>query len=183
MSEHSELAQAISDRIRHEAWQGYIDAARLYRYYTMLSAQFYGKRRALQFLLGFAAVGGLSRFIGLFPEDATWVSELASVAVLVIVVWDFMADYATKASVLHSISVECGKQESAWRALWDEIDDESADEEDIRKRVRALEADLLIATAVAGYSGVKEHRALNETATKEVYTVMAARYATEGGGR
>ena len=172
---------AVSDRLRHEAWQGYIDAARLYRYYTMLSARYYGMRRLLQFLLGFAAVGGLSRFLGLLPGDSTWIAELSSIAVLVIVVWDFMADYATKASVLHSISVECGKQESDWRALWDEIDDEDTDAEDIRKRIRALEAELMVTTSVAGYSGVKENRKINETATEEVFTVMAERYAGEGG--
>ena len=172
---------AASGRIRNEAWQGYLDAERLYRYYTMLAARYALNRRILQFSLGFAAVGGLARFIDLIPGNAVWISELASIAVIVIVVWDFMADYATKASVLHSVSVQCGEHESQWRALWDMVDDDDVDEGTIRTRIRELEEAMLKTTSLAGYAGVKENRRLNASATEETYTVLAARYAQEGG--
>ena len=172
--------QFPSSRTRNEVWQGYLDAERLYRYYTALAARYALGRRILQFSLGFAAVGGLARFIDLIPGDAVWISELASIAVLVIVVWDFMADYPTKASVLNSIGVQCGEQVSQWRALWDRIDDNDADEEEIRSRIRELEDAAIRTTALAGYAGVKESRRLNVNAAKESYSVLADRYAREG---
>ena len=171
--------QFPSSRTRNEVWQGYLDAERLYRYYTALAARYARRRRILQFSLGFAAVGGLARFIGLIPGDAVWISEVASIAVLVIVVWDFMADYPTKASVLNSIGVQCGEQVSRWRALWDRVDDD-ADEEEIRSRIRELEDAAIRTTALAGYAGVKESRRLNVNAAEESYTVLVDRYAREG---
>ena len=171
--------QFPSSRTRNEVWQGYLDAERLYRYYTALAARYARRRRILQFSLGFAAVGGLTRFIGLIPGDAVWISEVASIAVLVIVVWDFMADYPTKASVLNSIGVQCGEQVSRWRALWDRVDDD-ADEEEIRSRIRELEDAAIRTTALAGYAGVKESRRLNVNAAEESYTVLVDRYAREG---
>lgn len=174
---------AVSLRTRNEVWQGYVDAERLHRYYTRLASRYILYRRALQFTLGFAAVGGLSRFIGVLPQDAGWVEavpEAASLLILVAVVLEFMGDYATKAALLNAIAVKCADLEAQWRELWGSVDSADADEAAILKTFRSLENDILNTTSVAGYAGIRENEKLNEAAMAETREVLIQRYSMEG---
>ena len=172
---------AVSARIRNEVWQEYLDAARLGRYYAALAERHQRRHRILQCILGFAAVGGLARFVGLLSGDWNWVSDLASIVIVALVIFELTTDYAKRAAILAAIYVECGELEILWQSLWHDVDAADAEEEAIRNRLRDLSARMLRATASMGYVDMKEDRRLNERAAEESYRVMEARYAAEGG--
>ena len=168
-----------SPRTRSEVWQGYIDAERLGRYYFRLAERYESKSKWIQFALAFAALGGLARLVGLFPENWAWLGDLGTSAVIAFVIFNLMAGYSRKAAVLHAISLRCADLERQWRALWNTVDVEGVDEWEIMQRTHELEATLLEITTASTHAGVKQDPKLNERAAEEAYRVIVDRYATE----
>lgn len=169
---------SVSDQTRNEAWQGFLDAARLGRYYAALSDR---HRRVHQFrrvALLVAAAGGVSTFLNLLPEGFQWVAEFAGALIAVVVIWDLVSDDAKKAAILHTISIECGDLENQWRDLWSAVDQEDSDEAEVRNRIRKLGDKVLRVTARAGDSDIREDQRLNEKSAEIAYKVMTDRYAS-----
>ena len=170
---------SVSETTRREVWNEFLDAARLMRYYAELSDRHRRRRQYVQWLLLFLALGGVSHFLDLLPDSADWIAGLTSIGIAAAVAWDFMADDAKKAAVLHSISVECGDIEMQWRELWLAIDQEQTSDEEVRRRFRDLSDRLLRTTSRAGEIEVQEDSRLNEASTKIAYQVMTDRYIVE----
>ena len=111
------------------------------------------------------------------------VAEVASIAIVGIVIWDFMADDGKKAAILHAISIECGEFELRLRSLWMSLNSgEDVDESAIRQELYAIEDGLLRVTARPGHADIAEHDRDNKRAAEDAYQVISDRFAPEGGG-
>ena len=169
---------SVSEQTRNEVWQGFLDAARLGRYYAALSDRHRRNHQRIRFALLVAAAGGISAFLNLLPEDFQWVTEIASALVAVLVIWDLVSDDAKKAAILHTISVECGDLENQWRDLWSAVDQEDSNDVEIRSRIRKLVDRTLRVTGRAGDSDIREDPRLNRKSAEIAYKVMIDRYAS-----
>ena len=168
--------------LRLAVWQTLLDAARFERYYGIRAEVHRRNHRILRFVLLFSAVGGVVRFLGIFPPDiANPVAEVAGIFIIAIVIWDFMEDYGKKAVILHSISIECAEYELRLRSLWMSLNSgEDVAEPAIRAELRTIEDGMLRRTAHAGQANIAEHDGDNQRAAREAYQVMVDRFAPEG---
>ncbi len=171
------------DSLRTAVWQALLDAERLGRYYGIRAAAHQRAHRFRRFVLLFAAVGGVARFLNVLPEAVTEpISNVASIAIIALVIWDFMLDDGKKAAILHAISVECGEYYLRLDYLWMSLNQaEGTDETVIRAEFHAIQDGMLRTTARAGYAEVTEHDQDNARATTEAYEVVSARFAAHGG--
>lgn len=164
----------VSDTTRNAVWQELLDAARLARYYASLADRHRRKRRIVQFLLMAAATSGIIGLLGLLPE---FVQRAAVAAIAIVVAWDLFGDYAKKAAVLHTISIECNRIHSQWQNLWLEIDRPDLEDADALRQCEMLGRRLIEITGQAGLVGVDVDAKLNKTCAADTYKVMRERYA------
>lgn len=149
--------------------------ARLVRYYESLSDRYRRNHSTVRFLLLAAAAGGIAALLDVLPAIAQLV---AGGLVALLVVWDFVADYARKAAVLHAVSLECSALEIEWRELWAAVNERDLDDAEARRKNQRLARRALEATGRAGHANIREDRKLNEKCEKIAYRVMADRYAS-----
>ena len=170
------------DSLRTAVWQALLDAERFGRYYGIRARAHQHKHRILRFILLFAAVGGVTRFLDILPDETEHISNLAGIVIIVLVIWDFMADDGKKASILHAICVECGEYYLRLGSLWASLNQaEGADETAIRAELRAIEDGMRRTATRAGYANIREHDRDNMRAATEAYQVVSARFAADGG--
>ena len=170
------------DSLWTAVWQALLDAERFGRYYGSRSQAHRRTHRVLRSILLFAAVGGVASFLDILPLETELVSSVASIVIIGLVIWDFMADDGKKAAVLHAISIECGEYCLRLSSLWGSLNHpEGADETAIRMELRAIEDGMLRVTARAGYADIREHDRDNERAAAEACQVVVARFAADGG--
>ena len=160
-----------SERTRSDVWQELFDAARLVRYYEALADRYRRRRDGVRFLLLAAAAAGVAALLDLLPEAAR---VAAGGAIAALVMWDFVADYARKAAVLHAASLECAVLEIEWRELWTDVNAADAGESEARRRNRRLAGRIAAAT---GWADIPEDRKLNEVCARAAHEYLAARYA------
>ena len=103
-----------TEQTRNAVWQELLDVARLVRYYEVLSDRHRRNHSIVRFLLLAAAASGIAALLDVLPAS---VQLIAGGLVALLVVWDFIADYAKKATVLHALSLECSALEIEWREL------------------------------------------------------------------
>ena len=149
--------------------------ARLVRYYELLSDRYRRNHSIVRFLLLAAAAGGIAALLDVLPAIAQLV---AGGLVALLVVWDFVADYARKAAVLHAVSLECSALEIEWRELWAAVNERDLDDAEARRKNQRLARRALEATGRVGHANIREDRKLNEKCEKIAYRVMADRYAS-----
>ena len=149
--------------------------ARLVRYYESLSDRYRRSHSIVRFLLLAAAAGGIAALLDVLPAIAQLV---AGALVALLVVWDFVADYARKAAVLHAVSLECSALEIEWRELWAAVNECDLDDAEARREKQRLERRELEATGRAGHANIREDQELNEKCEKIAYRVMEDRYAS-----
>ena len=106
------------------------------------------------------------------------VQLIAGGLVALLVVWDFIADYAKKAAVLHAISLECSALEIEWRELWADVNERDLDDSEARRKNQRLARRALEVTGRAGHADIRENRKLNEKCEKVAYRVVEDRYAS-----
>ena len=99
---------------------------------------------------------------------------MAGGLVAILVAWDFVADYAKKAAIVHTISLECSALESDWRELWHEVNDWEADDAQVRDKMRALNRKVLEVTGRAGTADIREDERLNEKCAESAYKVVGS---------
>ena len=169
-------------QVRNAVWQQLLDAERYSRYYGALSDRHRNCYRWLRFFLLFAAVGGIARFLDLFPASFAWISELSAIVIIALVIWEFMADYSTKAAILHTITIECGELQNDLDHLWLSLDQHSVGTPEVIDGLQRIDDAFTRLTARAGYAGVSQDTTLNQSVTEDAYKVIHDRYhlATEG---
>ncbi len=167
----------VTERTRIAIWQQMLDVARVTRYYGTLADRYQRRQRLIRSLLLVSAIGGIAPLVTELPET---LQHVASVGIGLLVVLDFLFDYAHKAAVLGTISSECGALEIDLQELWLGIQyvDEEADDAEAVRDLSRLSKRASKTTEQAKGVGVEEDRELNEESAREAYTVVAARYAT-----
>ncbi len=163
-----------TEQTRNDVWQGFLDVARLVRYYEALSDRHRRNHLIVRFLLLVAAASGIATLLDLLPPI---MQLLASGVIALLVSWDFVADYAKKAAILHTVSLECSALEIEWRELWAGVNEHDLDDAEARRKNRQLEQRILEVTGRAGHADVREDRKLNEKCEEAAYKIMAERYA------
>lgn len=173
----------MNELLRLAVWNALLDAARFERYYRTRAEAHRKSYRRLRFFLLFAAVGGLARLLGPFPPAvASPVAEAASVAIVGLVIWEFMADDGKKAMILHAIATECAEYDIRLRSLWMSLNSgEDVDEFAIRTELRLIQDSLLQVTARAGQAHIAEHEQDNQRAMREADRDISNRFATQEG--
>ena len=171
----SSVNAMVSDQTRNAVWQEILDVARLVRYYEALADRHRFRHSMIRFLLLAAAAGGIAALLELLPPVAQLV---AGGLVALLVVWDFISNYAKKAAVLHAISLECSYLENEWRELWLDINNGTTDEDDARNRNNRLARRIADVTGWAGHADIRENRKLNEKCEEAAYRVVVDQYAT-----
>ena len=160
---------------RNAIWQELLDVTRLGRYYDALADKYRRKHFFIRLLLFLAATGEILAFLSLFPDHAEQaIKLLAGFFIAVLVAWDFISDYAKKAAVLHTVGMECGRLETEWKSLWNELGNISEDEaleknKDLSMRISEI-------TGWAGQAGINEDSELNRKCTMETYEVIREKY-------
>ena len=164
----------VTDQMRSIVWRDYLDAARLVRYYEALSNKYRRNHLVVRFLLLVAAASGIAALLELLPAIA---QMFAAGLVAFVVAWDFVSDYAKKAAVLHTISIECSELESEWQRLWVEINEDTLSTAEVLRRNNRLSRRILGVTSWAGLADIRENQKLNEKCAESAYRVMVDRYA------
>ena len=168
----------ITNETRNAIWQELLDVARLVRYYEAMSDRYRRNHLTVRFCLFLAASGEVIVLVGLFPETVrSLVGTLLAGLIAIIVAWDFVCDYAKKAAVLQTISMECSRVEIEWKALWDEIS--TLNDDDALQRNTQLARRISEITGWAGQASINEDRKLNQECTTAAYKVMGDKYATQ----
>ena len=160
-------------------WDTLLDAERYSRYYGALSNRYRRRHRILRFFLLLAAIGVIPRFIALFPETVSWLSEVAALCIIALVTLDFMAEYGRKADILHAIAVECGEYEVRLRHLMFAIQSGTLDAGNILIELRTIESGMSRVTDRAGYADIGEDVQENNRAWTEARDVVSGRFASE----
>ena len=94
-----------------------------------------------------------------------------------------MADYSTKAAILHTITVEGGELQNQLDQLWLSMNQHSIAAQEVTDQLRHIDDAFTRLTARAGYAGVSQKNdTLNQSETEAAYRVIHDRYhlATEG---
>ena len=160
----------VSEQTRNEVWKELLDVARLVRYYETLADRHRRNHMLVRFLLLAAAVSGIAALLDVLPSE---VQIVANGLVALIVAWDFVSNYAKKAVVLHSISLECNMLEVDWRELWAAINHvHVSDAEALSKNYR-LARRISEVTGWAGQADIRESPRMNKKCAKVAYKVMA----------
>ena len=83
----------VTEQTRNAVWQELLDVARLVRYYEALSDRHRRNHIIVRFLLLVAAASGIAALLDQLPAIA---QLIAGGLIAVLVVWDFVSDYAKK---------------------------------------------------------------------------------------
>ncbi len=163
----------ISDQTRNDIWQELLDVARLVRYYEALCNQYQRRHSFLRISLLFAATGEIGALLAVL---STTIQLTIGVIIALLVAWDLVSNYAKKAAVLHTISIECSELENKWRELWADINNAQVGEAEAQRKNKELAQKLLDVTERAGVADIQENRKLNEKCEKAAFQVVVDRY-------
>ena len=168
----------IEGVIRDAVWQTLLDAERFVRYYGARADHHRRLHRNVRFTLLFAAaVGGVSGIAVLVPAPFSYLSGLAGLVLIALVVWDSMADDGKKAAMLHAIAIECGEHALRVNSLWMTVNlPDDGDESAVLEELERIREGMLRTTARAGYVDVAEDDGENERAAKAAYEDVLGRF-------
>ena len=164
--------------LRHEIWQGLLDAARCARYYEALYNRYQRRHQIVRVVL----LGSATGVIGLLSTNlpGPWTDVLQAIlggAIVLIVIVDLVGRFAEKAAVLHTISVKCSRLDNDWHQLWADCEEAVASREDLASRHVELSQGLTAATSAAGEAHILDSHRLNQKCWQEACRVEELRYA------
>ena len=162
--------------IREEVWDQMLEAECLVRYYDTLTKRYRNRHKWLRAFILFDAMLAIGFLLK--PLDPI-ASVIVGVLLAVAVVWDVIADYASKIALLSIICMECMQVLNDLRFLWEDVDQEIVDEPTLRQRSHALTKKLTDVTSRAIPANISGPKALYEKEAEEAYQVMMDRYYVE----
>lgn len=163
---------------RSKAWEDFVEAERLYRYYHGLFKHYQRWRNGVRLSLFFALSGTVASALQNAPAQLVLGVALA-VAILMGV--DFLGDYARKSAVAFSISHSCGELVEVYQELWTSIENFEVDDRHVAAELRRLADETTRITGRSGDTELVERRRLNIRSAAEAYEVMAERYGVVQG--
>ena len=170
----SEESPMSHEMTRQTVWSHMLDAARNTRYADLLETRYRRIHFGARFMLLLFATASATDFL-----DVYLVGRWGMVPELLfggLVIWDFVADYATRIAVLNSAKRGCGFLEARWRELWQDTESRRMSDDDIRRRNTELLNELMHATAsMDTLVGTVEK--VNVRSTKNAYKVMEDSFA------
>ena len=167
----------VSDQVRKEVWQGYLDAERLNRYFQWLGDRYRKITQAVKITIAFAAVGGVARIMAFLPEKWYWAADITSVLILILVVCEIVFNFEKKSAVLNRVSEDVQKIHQDWRVLWNQVDRASSSQDDVLGELAKLSTAQRESIALIEQAGLWESRKLNERAMKEADAFLVAQYS------
>lgn len=164
----------VSQRTRNAVWQNYLDVARLGLYYEALADRYRRRYIFLRVALLLSVLGSVAS--PLTPLSHPVVTTALVIATVALVAADYALDFAKKSAVLHQINVEVLRLEGEWEGLWLSVDDDTADELEVRAENRNLESRVLDATKRCGDEGIPIDNKLNQKCMETAYEVAEGRF-------
>ena len=165
----------VTQYTQNYVWQAYLDAARLVRYYEVLSSRYHRIHNWLRILLVLPALGSLGALIDSFPDILL---SLFGLVIVALVIWELVSNFGNKAYVLTTIYTECRDLESEWGQLWEAASSGNLSDDDVRQLNFSLEKRINSVTARASSAGIAVNDKLNKQCTEIAYNVMEQRYAS-----
>lgn len=166
----------VSEQTRNEVWQGYLDAEHQNRYFQWLDGRYRIIYLTIKTAIAFAAVGGVTRLLGILPENWYWAADFASLLILVLVVLDLVFRFGAKSAALAKVSEDMQKIVQDWRMLWNQVDRKTSSQDIILEKINNLLTAQRESIALSGRAGMLESRKLNQKAWEEANDVLAELY-------
>ena len=171
----------ISDRTRQEVWNELLDIDRMCRYYEEVHSKAARWHLIVRLAVLVAVAGGIGAILGLIPGPTAVYQVILATAIAILTVWEVVSNYAKRAATAHAIHVHSSILRVQLRELWLSVDDDSAEETNVRQRVRELAYMSGEVENWAGASDITLDEKLNERTSKDAYTVVRNRYYPEDG--
>ena len=166
----------ISPHTRDDVWYTLLDVDREVRYFNRMSVR-YGKiSNAVRVALFVVSATGAFTLLNQWPW---WIQLIITIALGVVLAFDFWLNPGKTSIVLHSISVEYKRLEDEWRELWNDVNQPDASEDHVREKSRHLKQKMSMIDARVrdSYAGIDDE--LNEKCAHETYQVMANEFNVE----
>ena len=161
-----------TDATRNAVWQEMLDTARLVRYYDRRASTLQRWHFGVRLVLLASASAGIAALIEALPAQVR-IYCVAAIAGLVAI--DFLADFATKAALLSFIRAECNETSVELDALWGELQSDSINDDEARRRLKDLKHRVTRATNRVEQLPTNER--LNVKCEETAMKIMADRYA------
>lgn len=160
-----------SGQTRNLVWQNQLDLMRGERYFHAMLQKFKKRHAAIRWFLGFAGLGVASPLIPPVPD---YIPAFAGIAVVALIILDFVKDYGGKVAAFRSAYQATVSIGNLHRALWDEINTGSIDDETARKSTIKLYNDAQILTQSVD---IEFDDSINVKCEEQTYEVEKRRYA------
>ena len=149
----------ISEEVKDYAWSELLELDKHVRYYGELASRNQRKHSILQFAVFFLSMA-LPAVASIYspPLGVVLIAALGTAAC---VAWDYMSGHASKAALLHGISVDCERLEVEQRELFHTINRDGIDESDAREKLAGLASRTIETVSRAGTARVIVDETLN----------------------
>ena len=121
----------VTEPVRRIVWIDMLDVSRVTRYAEAMGTKYRRRHLVSRIILFVAASGSVATVVTTLPD--VW-RAVCGIAIAVVVVAEYMLDYATKIAALDSVKRECQALESDWRELWLDVDAPDSADAVIRRR-------------------------------------------------
>lgn len=170
----------VSDTTKRAVWEKLGDMTRLVRYYEKMAKNYECNHIWIRIGLIFFASASVASLFDLLPVDhAKFASGIAGLLVALLVAVDFAFDYGKKAIILHTVRADCGLIENEWKALWDDIQRNKIEDDEVHAKNKLLADKLEHVLSRADYAGIVDDEELNRKIGEQVPELMENEYGTE----
>ena len=168
----------VSEPIQRSVWEGFLDVARLSRYYEALADRYQKFYVCIRVALLISVFASVASPIVFQTERFSWIAVAITVIVTAfLAAADYVGDFAKKSAVLHGISVQVKRLEIEWELLWYETGTADAVESEMLKKNMDHQFRLLEITERFGGEGIFIDGDLNLRCMEEAYKIMEERYS------
>ena len=149
----------VSHKTRNLVWQSCFDVFRLGLYYEARANRYQRRCISLRTALLIAALGCAASPFAPISHPAATIALAIATAVLALA--DYALDLAKKSAALRQINIDVRRLEADWNRLRIRMDDENADDAEIRAEDRRLKSRLMDATQRRGEKSFVADNRLN----------------------
>ncbi|MDE0478689.1 MAG: hypothetical protein OXI13_03575 [Gammaproteobacteria bacterium] len=166
----------VTDTIRTSIWDNMVEADRIAKYYGCIRSRYSCQHTAVRVLL--ALSGGITA-LSVFFQWVPLIPISSGVAVVGLVVFDFMADVQGKAKEVHLAQIGLDRIVSSYRMLWLKVEDSIVDSEQARAEIERLESevDRITSLDLPDFRGLIEK---SGSAVHRLYELERKRYVGQG---
>ncbi len=149
----------ISEEVKDYAWSELLELDKHVRYYGELASRNQRKHSISQFAVFFLSMAVPA--VASVYRPPLWVVLIGALVTAACVAWDYMGGHASKAALLHGISVDCERLEVEQKELFHSINRDEIDESDAREKLAYLANRTIETVSRAGTARVIVDETLN----------------------